>query len=440
MLGGRPLRPRRAPTDPEARPKLVVLLPARNAAADLPDWFASVERFADAVIALDDGSTDDTAALLDAHPLVKVLLTNPRRDTYEGWDDSGNRNRLLAAAHDLTPDWILSLDADERIPADDAHALRHFLDTDALPGLAYGMRCHRMIGDEGHYDRNALVVYRLFAATPGQRFPDERLHFVPVPTSIPRPLWVETTLRVQHLASVTTERRRARRDKYAEADPGNVYQGELRAPARRARDMRVFGPRARRAASPRGRTRRSRPATIEPSTDSVRIVISRDDEDRIERAWARSSGRSATSRSRSSSSPAVPTPPPPSSAACFPDVRVVELDHPALPGEARNAGLRFARGEIASFPGSHVELMPGSLAARLRAHDQGWSMVTGTTRNGTDTAAGWAAYFLDNSSVLPDRPSEPLRTAPAHCSYEMDTLLSRSAGSPTTSGPARTPG
>ena len=125
----------------------MVLLPARNAAADLPDWFASVEPFADAVIALDDGSTDDTAALLDAHPLVKVLLTNPRRDTYEGWDDSGNRNRLLAAAHDLTPDWILSLDADERIPADDAHALRHFLDTDALPGLAYGLQCFRMWGE-----------------------------------------------------------------------------------------------------------------------------------------------------------------------------------------------------------------------------------------------------------------------------------------------------
>ena len=214
----------------------MVLLPARNAAADLPDWFASVERFADAVIALDDGSTDDTAAILDAHPLVKVLLTNPRRDTYEGWDDSGNRNRLLAAAHDLTPDWILSLDADERIPADDAHALRHFLDTDALPGLAYGMRCHRMIGDDGHYDRNALVVYRLFAAAPGQRFPDDRLHFVPVPTSIPRPLWVETTLRIQHLASVTTESaagpgatstRRPTRD--------NEHQDELRPPARRAR-------------------------------------------------------------------------------------------------------------------------------------------------------------------------------------------------------------
>ena len=353
---------------------------------------------------------------------MKVLLTNPRRDTYEGWDDSGNRNRLLAAAHDLTPDWILSLDADERIPADDAHALRHFLDTDALPGLAYGMRCHRMIGDEGHYDRNALVVYRLFAAAPGQRFPDDRLHFVPVPTSIPRPLWVETTLRVQHLASVTTERRRARRDKYAEADPGNVYQGSYEHLLDEPDDMLVFGPR------PAGLPVLVGDSTVEAGDDEPpalsAIVISRDDEDRIERAVGSVVGQVCPEpfevivvTSGSDATAAIVR-------RRFPDVRVVELDHPALPGEARNAGLRFARGEIASFPGSHVELMPGSLAARLRAHDQGWSMVTGTTRNGTDTAAGWAAYFLDNSSVLPDRPSEPLRTAPAHCSYEMDALLS----------------
>ena len=175
---------RRVADGDDAPARVVVLLPARNAAADLPDWFTSVERFADAVIALDDGSTDDTAAILAAHPLVKVLLTNPRRDTYEGWDDSGNRNRLLAAAHDLSPDWILSLDADERIPTDDAHALRHFLDTDALPGLAYGLQCFRMWGRR--CEPKPVWVYRLFSAAPGQRFPADQLHFDPVPTDIDR--------------------------------------------------------------------------------------------------------------------------------------------------------------------------------------------------------------------------------------------------------------
>ena len=163
--------------------KLICLLPVRNGEADLPGYFASVARFADGIVALDDGSTDGTRALLEASPLVNVLLTNPVRERYKGWDDAANRNRLLAAAAELEPAWLLSLDADERIPADDAAALRAFLETDALPELAYGFKVFRMWQDLDQYDAAGLWVYRLFASQPGQRFPEQRLHFVPIPTT-----------------------------------------------------------------------------------------------------------------------------------------------------------------------------------------------------------------------------------------------------------------
>src|SRR5690349_2284539 len=108
---------------------IVCLLPVRNGEADLPGYFASVARFADAVVALDDGSTDGTRHVLDANPLVNIILENPVRTTYAGWDDAANRNRLLEAAAQLEPAWIMSLDADERIPADDAAVLRTFVET-----------------------------------------------------------------------------------------------------------------------------------------------------------------------------------------------------------------------------------------------------------------------------------------------------------------------
>ena len=95
---------------------VVCLLPARNCADDLPSFFEAVEPLADAVVALDDGSTDGTLCALEAYPLVKVVLRNPPRDTYFGWDDATNRQRLLDAAADLRPRWIISIDADERIP------------------------------------------------------------------------------------------------------------------------------------------------------------------------------------------------------------------------------------------------------------------------------------------------------------------------------------
>jgi hypothetical protein len=85
------------------RTPLVCLLPARNAVADLPGFLESAEGFCDAIVALDDGSTDDTASVLAKSTLVKVLLRNPRREDYRGWDDYENRSRLLAAAADLDP-------------------------------------------------------------------------------------------------------------------------------------------------------------------------------------------------------------------------------------------------------------------------------------------------------------------------------------------------
>jgi spore germination protein len=400
------------------RGPLVCLLPARNAEADLPGWFESARLFADAVVALDDGSTDRTRELLAADPLVKVLLENPRRESYEGWDDAGNRQRLLDAAAELEPGWIVSLDADERIDSGDAAALREFVETGARPDMAYGFRVFRMAGDPDHYDQAGLWAYRLFAYAPGQRFSEDRLHFVPVPTAIDRRRFLNTTLRIQHLGGLTEERREARFAKYAEADPGNEFQADYSNLLTPVRTAERWEPR------PDGLSvvPERAPLDLDGPVLSA-VVISRNDEDRIERVVRAVveqecpdpfevivvvSGTDHTAdivRER------------------FPEVTLIELDGRALPGRARNAGLRAARGEFISFPGSHVELPPGSLAARIRAHQLGHALVTGTTLNGTTTRSGWASYFLDHSSVLPGRPSQRLTGPPAHCSYIRDHLV-----------------
>lgn len=412
---------------------LVCLLPVRNGEADLPGYFASAARFADAVVALDDGSTDSTLHLLRANPLVKVVLENPVRPSFAGWDDAANRNRLLEAAGHLSPTWIMSLDADERIPTEDAAALREFVETDALPGLAYGFKVHRMWRDETHFDRAGLWVYRLFAYQTGQRFPDQRLHFAPIPTDISRERRVRTSVRIQHLAGATEERRQARFEKYRQADPGNEFQHSYRELLEPGGQPQPWPPRA--ADLPMLIAAKDHvAATLEdaqhPALDEIRggpaltaVIISRDDSERLLRAVA----SVVAQESPWPFEVIVVTSGTGNGAALvrerFPNVSVVALPVPALPGAARNAGLRLARGEYVSFPGSHVELRPGSLAARMRAHDLGYAMVTGSTLNGTRTWAGWASYFLDHSAVLPGRPSTELTGAPSHCSYRRRALL-----------------
>jgi glycosyltransferase involved in cell wall biosynthesis len=421
------------------RPLLACLLPVRDGRQDLPGWFESVRRFADAVVALDDGSTDGTAELLEAEPLVRVLLRRPVREGHAGWDDGGNRRLLLEAAGELRPTWVMFLDADERIDPADAAALREFLESaPAADDRAYGFLVHRATEDLGSWDRAGLWAYRLFAWRPGLALPEGRLHAVPVPASIPLERYTRTTVRIQHLGGATEERRRDRYRKYREADPGGDWQsdyshlleppGALRPWAPRPPGLPVV-PDGARLGSPLAVLGLPDPdaghdadADLDAPALSA-VVIARDDEDRIERVV------------RSVATQEVPEPFEVIVVVSgtdrtaeivlerFPEVAVVELDRPALPGQARNAGLAVARGDYVSFPGSHTELPPGSLAARLRAHRVGHPMVTGTTLNGTRTAAGWASYFLDHSAVLPGRPSEPLSVPPAHCSYERELLL-----------------
>ena len=401
-----------------AETTLACLLPARNCAQDLPGWFESVERFADAVIALDDGSTDGTRAILEGQTLVRRLLVNPAREGYAGWDDGENRARLLTAAAEVCPSWVLSLDADERIPADDAAALVQFLRDGADRGSAYLMSRYPMAGDLEHFDAaHSVWQGRLFAFEPGQAFPRERLHFVPLPTSIPYARWLRTTIRIQHLAGMTEAMRRARYEKYRVVDPDRRYQKDYEPLLRAPQDVQKWPPRP--PYLPvlvNGHwSGEGEPDLGVPVLSA--IVISRDDETRIERAV----GSVVAQRLPEPFEVIVVTSGTDRTAEIvrtrFPSVRVVELSRPALPGEARNAGLTRARGRYVTFPGSHVELQDGSLAARVRAHRMGYAMITGTTLNGTRTRAGWAAYFVDHSSVLPGRPSAPLGQPPAHCSY-----------------------
>ena len=370
------------------------------------------------------------------------MLENPRREGYEGWDDAANRQRLLDAAIADGADWVMFLDADERVDADDARALRALVDGVADPGCAYGFRVFRMIGDESHYDRAGLWVYRLFAPEAGQRLPDERLHLVPIPTSIPRERWVNTTVRIQHLASLTPADRRARREKYAQADPELEWQADY--------DSRLLGEDEVRAWTPRpagmpllagGRLAGAAALDVESlDLDAPvlsAIVIAREDAATIE----------PTVRTVLDQEVHVPfevivvVSGSPETARVVrercPGAKLVELPNPVFPGAARNAGLALARGDYVSFPGSHVELPPGSLEARVRAHEIGHAMVTGSIVNGTDTPAGWASYFLDHCSALPGRPSGELLGAPAHCSYARDALRA-AGGFPRTCAPART--
>lgn len=394
--------------------RLAVLLPVRNGEEDLPGWLESVRHFADGVVALDDGSTDRTREILERSSQVDLALANPRRDSYRGWDDRANRQRLVDAATELGFDWLLFLDADERIDPDEAEAVRDLVDHVAAEDFAYGFRVFRMTGDD-MFDHADFWAYRLFAARPGLRIDGDRLHLVPVPTAIPRANWLHTTIRIRHLAGLP-ERRAPRFSKYEEADPHNQFQ-ESYANVLESGSERPW------RARPRGLPILDSPSASDDIVVSA-VVIARNNENIIERAVGALirqecsfpfevivavSGRDRTAAIVERS---------------FPEVTVLEVPEPGLPGQARNAGLAVARGAFVTFPGSHVEMQPGGLEALAAAHEAGWALVTGTLLNANDTRAGWASYLIDSSTGLPGIPPGPLENPPVRCSYEREALES----------------
>jgi glycosyltransferase involved in cell wall biosynthesis len=152
---------------------LSVVLITQNAAAQLPDCLASVA-FADEVLIVDSGSTDGTAALAERYG-ARVLNKE--------WLGFGRQKQF--AVEQAANDWVLCLDADERVSPQLAASLVRALESPSA-GIYRMARRNRFLGrwlrhGEGYpdwsprlFDRRQArwsddVVHEkvLYALTPG---------------------------------------------------------------------------------------------------------------------------------------------------------------------------------------------------------------------------------------------------------------------------------
>jgi len=134
-------------------PTLSVILITRNEEANLADCLASLEGIAQQIVVVDSNSSDRTLEIAQSHG---ALISQPA-----DWPGFGpQKNRALELA---TGEWVLSLDADERLtPAlrsEILTAIHHsaHIDRFAIPRLSW--YCGRFIRHSGW---NPDYVDRLF--------------------------------------------------------------------------------------------------------------------------------------------------------------------------------------------------------------------------------------------------------------------------------------
>lgn len=211
--------------------RLVALLAVRNEMRFLPGYLANVAPQVDGIVALDDGSTDGSAEYLAARPeVLEVVRIAPGRTE---WDEAGNYQRLVRAALRHKPDWLISLDADERLERCFRGRAERTIRRGARLGIsAYAVRMLELWGSVEHARVDGLwgkkAPARLFRARVDHVFDQRPLHATKAPLQA-RFLgsFVRADLLVYHLRMVDPADRAARRERYLAADPTCRWQPRI---------------------------------------------------------------------------------------------------------------------------------------------------------------------------------------------------------------------
>lgn len=145
---------------------LSVVVITCNEEARLPDCLASVS-FADEIVVLDSGSRDRTVELARA--------AGARVETSPDWPGFGpQKNRALALA---TRDWVLSIDADERVTPELREEILAVVRAASPSAQAWDMPrrssyCGQYMAHSGWYPDRVLRLFRRGSA----RFSDDIVH------------------------------------------------------------------------------------------------------------------------------------------------------------------------------------------------------------------------------------------------------------------------
>ncbi|MGV3525750.1 MAG: glycosyltransferase [Candidatus Sericytochromatia bacterium] len=139
--------------------KLSLCMIVRNEEAYLADALKSAQEIVDEIIVVDTGSSDRT---------VEIAREYGAKVFFKEWDDSFASARNESLAH-ATGDWVLIMDADERIPAQFKDNLRSLLIPTEQP-LSYLVYIRNYLRENDESSVLGHYVVRLFRKTPETTF------------------------------------------------------------------------------------------------------------------------------------------------------------------------------------------------------------------------------------------------------------------------------
>jgi len=112
--------------------KLVLMLRIKDGIFFLKDWLERYESVVDEIVVLDNGSTDGTVEMLEAHPKVVDIVHTV------GYNEGRDKNLMYDHVRLRKPDWCLWLDVDEIFePALNRQVLNKMMQTKLVDRYAF---------------------------------------------------------------------------------------------------------------------------------------------------------------------------------------------------------------------------------------------------------------------------------------------------------------
>jgi hypothetical protein len=209
------------------RRRLFALLAFRDEMRFLPGFFESVGPQVDGIVALDDQSSDGSAAYVAGRPEVLELLRVPP-GAHGDNEDGILRRMLVEAAWEHDAHWLLGLDADERLEIAFRARAEREIDRAEQAGQAALWVPFKELWEPGRYRSDGVWGSKrkaaLFRSARSHVFDDRRMHTHWASLPEPDGSWPVADLRLYHLRMLRPEDRQARHARYTRLDPHGEHQ------------------------------------------------------------------------------------------------------------------------------------------------------------------------------------------------------------------------
>ena len=204
--------------------KLTAGIRVRNGELWAEECLQSLSGFVDAIVILDDGSTDGTPDICRSFAKVAHFVRWEKSFFHEGID----RNVVLALAKDTEPDWIVMMDIDEVFEARIAERVGPMMGLGDVAVWGFRMlhfwrgKTHFRIDSQWGQETRHHIHPRLFRNQPGAHFPPQQIHGAHILGIEGRAALSDVVIR--HYGYSYPEQVLAKHRLYSQVDPGGDYR------------------------------------------------------------------------------------------------------------------------------------------------------------------------------------------------------------------------